>query len=76
MTPASFHHRGPSRAEVGTKYTKAPSVTGGAQKIPVRSIQRTRKLPGSPAQGGLNSPGTHSNRVIDAAHDDPPQPRG
>jgi hypothetical protein len=54
---------------------KAPSVAGGAQKIPVRIIQRTRNLFGSPAQGGLkNERGAHhSGRAIETAHDDIPK---
>jgi hypothetical protein len=75
MTPDPSFTGAPA-GQIRAENRKAPSVTGGAQKIPVRCVQRTRKLPGSPAQGGLNSPGTHSDRVIDAAHDDPPQPRG
>jgi hypothetical protein len=50
---------------------RAPSVTGGARKNPVRSIQRTRNLFGSPAQGGLNR-NAHISRAIEVAHDDPP----
>jgi hypothetical protein len=54
----------------GGRNRKAPSVTGGARKIPVRNIQRTRNLFGSPAQGGLSDErGAHINREIEAAHD-------
>jgi integrase-like protein len=51
---------------------RAPSVTGGARKNPVRSIQRTRNLFGSPAQGGLHR-NAHIGRAIEVAHDDPPK---
>src|SRR5262245_9241310 len=45
-------HRGHRREQWAEKENrKAPSVAGGAQKILVREIQRTRNL--SPAHGGL-----------------------
>ena len=54
---------------------KAPSVAGGAQKISVRGIQRTRNLFGSPAQGGLKNEreAHHSSRAIETAHNNPPK---
>jgi hypothetical protein len=66
LHPSSQGHR---RAVVGKKKgnRKAPSVTGGAQKILVRGIQRTRNLIGSPAQGGLPK-GGHNGRAIKTAH--------
>jgi hypothetical protein len=71
MTPV-FHHRGPA-GQQWLENEKAPSVTGGAQKIPVRGSQRTRKLFGSPAQGGPNRYGAHIGRLIETEHDDHPK---
>jgi hypothetical protein len=76
MTPASFFTGAPPGSSGQKKeIEKAPSVAGGAQKIPVRGIQRTRNLFGSPAQGGLkNERGApHSTRAIETAHDDTPK---
>src|SRR6202163_31868 len=77
MTPASFFTGGTAGQQWAEKTNrKAPSVAGGAQKIPVRSIQRTRNLFGSPAQGGLkNERGAphSSGRAIETAHDDTPK---
>jgi len=72
MTPASSS-QGHRRAALGRKRNgKAPSVTGGAQKIHVRGIQRTRNLFGSPAQGGLkNKGGAYHSCAIETAHNDP-----
>ena len=50
----------PPAARDRTENEKAPSVTGGAQKIPVRDIQRTRNLFESPAQGGLKNWDVHT----------------
>ena len=69
-------HRGHRQAAVGRKGNgKAPSVAGGAQKIPVRGIQRTRNFFGSPAQGGLpNERGAkYGTRAIETVHDDTPE---
>jgi hypothetical protein len=74
MAPASFFTEAPPAALDRTENEKAPSVTGGAQKIPVRDIQRTRNLFESPAQGGLkNERCAHHGRAIEVAHDDPPK---
>lgn len=74
MAPASFFTEAPPAALDRTENEKAPSVTGGAQKIPVRDIQRTRNLFESPAQGGLkNERSAHHGRAIEVAHDDPPK---
>ena len=76
MTPASFFTGAPPAAVGKKRNRKAPSVAGGAQKISVRGIQRTRNLVGSPAQGGLkNLRGAH-NRAIETAHDEPPEMPG
>jgi hypothetical protein len=73
MTPASFFTGAPpGRCGHEKKIEKAPSVTGGAQKILVRGIQRTRNLFGSPAQGGLNE-NLHTGRAIETAHRDHPK---
>jgi hypothetical protein len=73
MTPASFFTGAPpGRCGHKKKIEKAPSVTGGAQKILVRGIQRTRNLFGSPAQGGLNK-NLHTGRAIETAHSDHPK---
>jgi hypothetical protein len=42
----------------------------------VRSIPRTRKPFGSPAQNGLNGYGAHEGRLIDTEHDDHPKALG
>jgi len=74
MAPASFFTEAPPAALDRTENEKAPSVTGGAQKIPVRDLQRTRNLFESPAQGGLkNERCAHHGRAIEVAHDDPPK---
>jgi hypothetical protein len=70
--PLSFINRGPA-GQQWLENEKAPSVTGGAQKIPVRSGQRTRKLFGSPAQGGPNRHGAPHGRLIETEHDDHPK---
>ena len=75
MTPASFFTGGTAGQHWAEKRNrKAPSVAGGAQKISVRGIQRTRNVFGSPAQGGFkNEMGPHHmSRAIEAAHSDPP----
>jgi hypothetical protein len=76
MTPASFFTGGTAGQQwAETRNRKAPSVAGGAQKISVRGIQRTRNLVGSPAQGGLKNEreAHHSGRAIETAHNDPPK---
>jgi len=75
MTPASFFTGGTAGQQWAEKRNrKAPSVAGGAQKIPVRGIQRTRNLFGSPAQGGLQNKGVAPHgRAIETAHDDSPE---
>src|SRR6266581_1854451 len=69
--------QGLRRAAVGAEKgnRKAPSVAGGAPKISVRGIQRTRNLFGSPAQGGLKNEreAHHSGRAIETAHNNPPK---
>src|SRR6266851_1479592 len=67
------HRRAAQWAEKRNR--KAPSVAGGAWKISVRSIQRTRNLFGSPAQGGLKNEreAHHSSRAIETAHNNPPK---
>jgi hypothetical protein len=47
MAPVLFSGAPPAAPD-GTDNEKAPSVAGGAQKIPVRDIQRTRNLLESP----------------------------
>lgn len=71
MTPV-LHRRGPA-GQQWLENEKAPSVTGGAQEIPVRGIPRTRKPFGSPAQGGLNKYGAPVGRLIESEHDDHPK---
>ena len=71
MTPV-LHRRGPA-GQQWLENEKAPSVTGGAQKIPVRGIPRTRKPFGSPAQGGFDRHGPHVGRSIETKHDDHPK---
>ena len=76
MTPASFFTGGTAGQQWAEKSNrKAPSVAGGAQKISVRGIQRTRNLFGSPAQGGLKNEreAHHSGRAIETAHNNPPK---
>jgi hypothetical protein len=76
MTPASFFTGGTAGQQWAKKRNrKAPSVAGGAQKISVRGIQRTRNLFGSPAQGGLKNErlAHHSGRAIETAHNNPPK---
>src|SRR6478672_11512044 len=71
MTPASFFTGGTAGQQWAEKENrKAPSVAGGAQKISVRGIQRTRNLFGSPAQGGLKNEreAHHGGRAIETAH--------
>ena len=51
--PCVLLHRGTAGQQwAENRNRKAPSVAGGAWKISVRGIQRTRNLIGSPAQGG------------------------
>src|SRR5712671_1136593 len=76
MTPASFFTGGTAGQPWAKKRNrKAPSVAGGAWKISVRGIQRTRNLFGSPAQGGLKNEreAHHSSRAIETAHNKPPK---
>jgi len=64
--------QGPRRAAVA-KNEKAPSVTGGAQKS-LCAMARTRKLFGSPAQGGLDKcRAPHGGRLIEIEHGDDPK---
>ena len=44
MTPVLLHRGAAGQPWAETRNGKAPSVAGGAQKIPVRGIQRTRNL--------------------------------
>jgi len=72
MTPV-LHHRGPA-GQQWLENEKAPSVTGGAQKILYAAVSRTRKLFGSPAQGGPNKFGApHTGRLIETEHDNHPK---
>ena len=59
LRPSSQGHRREQWAE--NENRKAPSVAGGAQKICVRELQRTRNL--SPAHGGLEISHWHSIAV-------------
>src|SRR5207253_5188063 len=68
-------HRGTAGRQWAEKRNgKAPSVAGGAQKIPVR-VFSARETFGSPAQGGLKNERAahHSGRAIETAHDNSPE---
>jgi hypothetical protein len=74
--PRVLLHRGTAGQPWAEKRNrKAPSVAGGAWKISVRGIQRTRNLFGSPAQGGLKNEreAHHCSRAIETAHNNSPK---
>jgi len=76
MTPRPLP-QGHRRTALGKKRKRKSPVRHrrGPRKIPVRGIQRTRNLFGSPAQGGLkNKRGApHGGRAIETAHHDSPK---
>jgi len=74
MTPV-LPSQGPQPGRGGQKTEKPRPSPAGPEKS-LYAVFSARETSGSPAQGGLNSSVTHSNRVIDAAHDDPPLPPG
>jgi hypothetical protein len=65
---------GPPPGRHGQKKIESPiRRRRGPEKIPVRVVQRTRNLFGSPAQGGLNGKAAKHGGAIEDAHNDAPK---